>query len=147
MEIIVFASPGCKLLQNGNNIEENYDQIDNDFRFVAHKFIVDNNSEIEIKETLNSFILRLLNNLISVFGFIGGGKSSNFIDTQRKVYEKNNATASFVFMPLFKFKGKLKIKPIDCDENTLIYIYLLKTKIPFMVDCYDGKIENLENKR
>ncbi len=145
MEVIVFASPGCKLYQNGKLIEE--EPIENhDFKYVQHKYIVDDNCEFMLKETFNSFILRLVINLISL---LTGStyKSSEFISLQYRAYQKNNKLANFVFMPLFWYRGKIVIKPVKCDNNTLITIYLLKSKTPYMVETFDGDIDIIHNTR
>lgn len=146
MEVIVFSSPGCKLMQKNKLISEEHD-LDYDFRYVCHKFIINDNDEFEIRETCNSFLLRLLCNSISFF-FLGSRSiSEQFRDIQYKAYKKNKKIASFIFMPLIKMRGKIIIKPLKCNEDTLICIYLLKTKIPFMVDSFDGDVEVVLNKR
>ncbi|MFR7880360.1 MAG: hypothetical protein ACLU5J_01935 [Christensenellales bacterium] len=50
-------------------------------------------------------------------------------------------------MPLLRMRGKIRIKPLKCTNDTVVCIYLLKSKIPFMVDVYDGDVEVIENKR
>ena len=50
-------------------------------------------------------------------------------------------------MPLFRLKGKIAIKPLKCSDDTLLCVYLLKSKTPFFVEIYDGEIEILYNTR
>lgn len=49
-------------------------------------------------------------------------------------------------MPLLRMRGKIKIKPLKCTDDTIVCIYLLKSKIPFMVDVFDGDVEIVEIK-
>ncbi len=146
MEVIVFSSPGCKLYQNGKLIEEQ-PIVNNDFAYVAHKYIIENEGKILIKETFNSFILRLVINLISLLTACCTYRSSEFRDIQYKAYMKNKQLANFVFMPLFWLRGKAIIKPILCNDDSLIIIYLLKGKVPFMLEEFDAKIEIIANTR
>ncbi len=144
MEIMVFASTGCKLLQNNEEVLKDLN-IDSDFRYVCDKFVVDNQQEFTITETFNSFIGRLFANIVSIF--LSTTISSKVIEFQNKAYAKNNKLASYVFMPLFKYKGRISIKPVNCTDKTLICLHLLKDKTPFLVEVFDGQIKILENKR
>ena len=73
--------------------------------------------------------------------------SSEIRDLQYKKYLEDKKLASFFLAPLIRTKGLLEIKPINCNDDTLISIYLLKGKTPFKVDVYDGEIEVVQNYR
>lgn len=68
-------------------------------------------------------------------------------DLQYKKYLEDRKLTSFYLAPLIRIKGLLEIKPIYCNDDTIISIYLLKGKTPFKVDVYDGKIEIVQNYR
>ena len=72
---------------------------------------------------------------------------SEIRDLQYKKYLEDKKLASFFLALLIRTKGLLEIKPIDCNDDTIISIYLLKGKTPFKVDVFDGKIEVVQNYR
>lgn len=72
---------------------------------------------------------------------------SEIRDLQYKKYLEDKKLASFFLAPLIRTKGLLEIKPINCNDDTLISIYLLKGKTPFKVDVYDGEIDVVQNYR
>lgn len=146
MQVIVFSSPGCKLYQDNKLMIEGI-QENRDFEYVCHKYTIENTGDIIIKETFNTFILRLFINLITILTASSTYRSTNFIETQYKAYKKNKKIANFVFMPLFRLKGKIAINPLKCSDDTLLCVYLLKSKTPFFVEIYDGEIEILYNTR
>lgn len=146
MEVIVYSSPGCKLTQNEENVSRILD-VDDGLEYVCYKYSINNNDIFQINETTNSFFLRLFANLLTILMMDGIYISDALRDIQYKAYKKNKKIANFIFMPLLRMRGKIKIKPIKCTDDTVVCIYLLKSKIPFMVDVFDGDVEIIENKR
>ncbi|MBQ8292449.1 MAG: hypothetical protein IJX78_01425 [Bacilli bacterium] len=146
MEVIVFSSSGCELIQNEESVSRDLD-IDYDLKYVCYKYNINNNDLFQINETTNSFFLRLFGNLLTLLMIGGIHSSENLRNIQYNAYKQNKKLASFIFMPLLRMRGKIKIKPIKCTDDTVVCIYLLKSKIPFMVDVFDGEIEIIENKR
>lgn len=144
MKVIVFASLGSKLIQNGVKVSRNLD-IDYDLKYVCYKYNINNNDTFQINETTNSFLLRLIANLLTLLIITGIYNSETLRNIQYKAYKKNKKIANFTFMPLLRMRGK--IKPLKCTDDTIVCIYLLKSKIPFMVDVFDGDVEIVENKR
>lgn len=94
-------------------------------------------------EYVNSRLCRLFFALLR----INHWNSSEISDLQYEKYLEDKKLASFYLAPLIRTKGLLEIKPIKCDDDTLISIYLLKGKTPFKVDVYDGEIEVVKNYR
>lgn len=87
MEVIVFASSGCKLIQNDENISRNLD-IDCDLKYVCYKYIINNNDTFQINETTNSFLLRLVCNLLTLLMISGIYHSETLRNIQYKAYKK-----------------------------------------------------------
>ena len=77
MQVIVFSSPGCKLYQDNKLMIEGI-QENRDFEYVCHKYTIENTGDIIIKETFNTFILRLFINLITIFFIPFMPNSSSF---------------------------------------------------------------------
>lgn len=146
MEVIVYASSGCKLIQNGECVSRDLD-IDYDLKYICYKYNINNNDTFQINETTNSFFLRLAANLLTLLMIGGIYHSETLRNIQYKAYKKNKKIVNFTFMPLLRMRGKIRIKPLKCTNDTVVCIYLLKSKIPFMVDVYDGDVEVIENKR
>lgn len=94
-------------------------------------------------EYINSRLCRLFFALLRMNHWM----DSEIRDLQYKKYLEEKKLASFFLAPLIRTKGLLEIKPINCNDDTLISIYLLKGKTPFKVDVYDGEIEVVQNYR
>ena len=75
MQVIVFSSPGCKLYQDNKLMIEDI-QENRDFEYVCHKYTIENTGDIIIKETFNTFILRLFISNISLLLYL----LSNFVN-------------------------------------------------------------------
>lgn len=76
MQVIVFSSPGCKLYQDNKLMIEGI-QENRDFEYVCHKYTIENTGDIIIKETFNTFILRLFINLITILTASSTYRSTN----------------------------------------------------------------------
>ena len=65
----------------------------------------------------------------------------------KEVIKKNKKIVTHYWCPVFRINGKIKIKPINCDDNTVITIWQLKTNKPFMYEVKNGEIEIIYNNR
>ena len=142
MKVMVFCSSFSTCFQN--NKELVMQPIDNkSLKDVCELYEVSNDSSFYVMEYVNSRFCRLFFALLRMTHYI----DSEIRDLQYKKYLEDNKLASFYLAPLIRTKGLLEIKPINCSDDTLISIYLLKGKTPFKVDVYDGEIEVVQNYR
>ena len=142
MKVMVFCSSFSTCFQN--NKELVMQPIDNkNLKDVCEVYEVSNDSNFFVMEYVNSRLCRLFFALLR----INHWNSSEISDLQYEKYLEDKKLASFYLAPLIRTKGLLEIKPIKCDDDTLISIYLLKGKTPFKVDVYDGEIEVVQNYR
>ena len=91
---------------------------------VCDVYEVSNGSNFFVMEYMNSRICRLFFSLIRLLSSM----SSEIRDLQYKKYLEDKKLALFYAAPLIRTKGLLEIKPINCNDDTLISIYLLKGK-------------------
>ena len=142
MKVMVFCSSFSTCFQNNKEIV--MQPIDNkNLKDVCEVYEVSNDSNFFVMEYVNSRLCRLFFTLLR----INHWNSSEISDLQHEKYLEDKKLASFYLAPLIRTKGLLEIKPIKCDDDTLISIYLLKGKTPFKVDVYDGEIEVVQNYR
>ncbi len=142
MKVMVFCSSFSTCFQNNKEIV--MQPIDNkNLKDVCEVYEVSNDSNFFVMEYVNSRLCRLFFALLR----INHWNSSEISDLQYEKYLEDKKLASFYLAPLIRTKGLLEIKPIKCDDDTLISIYLLKGKTPFKVDVYDGEIEVVQNYR
>ena len=142
MKVMVFCSSFSTCFQNNKEIV--MQPIDNkNLKDVCEVYEVSNDSNFFVMEYVNSRLCRLFFALLR----INHWNSSEISDLQNEKNLEDKKLASFYLAPLIRTKGLLEIKPIKCDDDTLISIYLLKGKTPFKVDVYDGEIEVVQNYR
>lgn len=150
MKVIVYASTRSKMIQCEKVIERSDFGTNIEFTNPCCKYEINNEDEFEIRELVNYFIIKFLYNLLIIIGLIlGGGENTTYelMMILGEAYKKNKRVALFELMPLFRSRGRIKIKPIKCNDDTVITLFLLKSKIPFMVEVENGEIEILEHKR
>lgn len=142
MKVMVFSSSYSVCIQNNKELIQT--QIDNtNLVDVCEMYEVSNNSNFFVMEYINSRILRLLFSVLKISCWM----DSEIRDLQYKKYLEDKNLASFYIAPLIRTKGLVEIKPINCTDDTLISIYLLKGKVPFKVDVYDGEVQIKQNFR
>lgn len=142
MKVMVFCSSFSICIQDKKELLEQ--PIDNKcLKDVCEVYDVSNESNFFVMEYINSRLCRLFFALLRMNHWM----NSEIRDLQYKKYLEDKKLASFFLAPLIRTKGLLEIKPINCNDDTLISIYLLKGKTPFKVDVYDGEIEVVQNYR
>lgn len=105
------------------------------------EFILNNVVSFEVKELYNSFFMRIIYNLLTAYNL-----GLDDLEMHNKL-QKQNKSISGAFLPLFRKKGHLIIEPIECNENTVITIYLTNKKVPYIVEVENGEIKILKNSR
>lgn len=144
MKVIVICNPENTLFQNGVSIQETSHSEDTYHKSI---YIIENN-EFIVKEKLNNRILRLLYNIFScILKVLAMDGAALPTEEHERGYKKNKKIVTYGWCPVFRINGKIKIKPINCNDDTVITIWQLKTKRPFMYEVKNGEIEIIYNIR
>lgn len=144
MKVIVICNPENTLFQNGVSIQEtSHSEVD----YYKSIYIIENN-EFIVKEKLNNRILRLLYNIFwLILKILARDADALPTEEHERGYKKNKKIVTHYWCPVFRINGKIKIKPINCNDDTVITIWQLKTNKPFMYEVKNGEIEIIYNNR
>lgn len=144
MKVIVICNPDNTLFQNGVSIQETSHSEDTENKSI---YIIENN-EFIVKEKLNNRILRLFYNIFTlILKFLASYGDALPTEEHERGYKKNKKIVTYTWCPVFRINGRIKIKPINCNDDTVITIWQLKTNKPFMYEVKNGEIEIIYNIR
>ena len=118
MKVMVFCSSFSICIQDKKELLEQ--PIDSKgLKDVCEVYDVSNESNFFVLEYINSRFCRLFFALLRMNHWM----DSEIRDLQYKKYLEDKKLASFFLAPLIRTKGLLEIKPINCNDDTLISIY------------------------